>query len=348
MAGRGREKPITQYVVGRDITQAEFDRILEAVTEWFREYRPKQDDPAAAAKHTLDCCLRGVKVTDGTPWYHLGMSSLATRIRAAAAFDIEKWQPIRKGEGTSIHRDEIARRKLRRQTMGVAVQDDAGYAREIADADKAVYGDNPITFFTTQELKRRDKLEAGYLKDFPQLANVASRAKLDTLLDMVLLLDRLRFRVARDESLKSVEYQMSQITKQIVDLEKALNIHPDQLAKQQKDKEGGTIGDAVRRLEEAHPLELRERWFLEELLMLYQMYNTPSPRQNMGGFQLDEVGLFGMTRCRTCSCSSCGTKNYAGLSIEEIETHLLKKGRLKRAPLPVAVAESAPAPEAAE
>ncbi len=331
------------YKVGEDLSQAEYDKIVSVLAEWFKEYRPKQD-PLEAAKHTVDCCLKGVKLKDTkTPWPRMQQAPLSSRIRAAASYDITTWEPIRPGEGDPQVVKKRESKRLLDKGARRKIADDPGYPKQYKEPSEAEYGDNPLTFFTPTEIKRREKLEAAYLRDFPQLDSVASRAKLNMLLDLNLLMDRLRFRAAKEEKFKDIEYQLQQITKQVVDLEKALNIHPDQLAKQQKEKEGGTIGDAVRRFEEANPVELRERWFAEELLLLYQMYHTPSPRQNMGGYQLDEVGLFGMTRCRTCACGHCGERNYAGLKITEIEEWLMGKGHLRRVPLPVVT--QAPEPE---
>jgi hypothetical protein len=227
---------------------------------------------------------------------------------------------------------EKEKTKARRAAEKVDANLPDEYRKKLA-AD-ATYGEDPLIFFTSIELERRSRLKESYLSDFPQLRSVASESKLDMLLDLTLLLERIRFRQAKDQKGKTEEYQIQQLTKQIVELEKALNIHPDQIAKQQKEKEGGTIGEAVRRLEESTPIELRERWLAEELLVLFQMYHTPSPRSNMDGYQLDEVGLFGVTRCRTCSCPKCGNRNFAGLSIEEIEAWLAEKGFLRTAAVP--------------
>lgn len=328
---------VRTFTVGTDLTPERYEEIVGAITEWFRESRPKVD-AVDAARYTVDCCLRGVQLKDGySPWTKLAKSSLAARIRVAAKFDIEAMVPIRAPERTEeqetgASEEEMPAQRLTREEKRAKAQadQDPTYA-PIKDLTpkNAGYGDNPQVFFTPAELIRRNKLKEAYLADFPQLRSVASQVKLDMLLDLTLLMDRLRVRQGRQGSVADLEAQIAEITKQIVALEKALNIHPDQLSKQQKEKEGGTIGEAVRRLEDAHALELRERWFAEELLMLFQMYHQPSPRSNMGGFQIDEVGLFGATRCRTCSCSGCGQRNFAGLSIEEIETWLKQKGLIR-------------------
>ncbi len=331
MARGGKLRPtIVEYEIGVDISKEMYLEVLSGLAQWFEQSR-KTKEPAASAKHYLDSCMKGVKPSDGTPWQSMAMSSLAARVRSACRYDIILMQPIVKpAEAAKAKRDRERARYHEKKAAESQAKVDPNLPKEYSMAPVDVsYGDSPLVFFTTNELKRRESLKEGYLKDFPQLRSVASEAKLDMLLDLTLLMERMRFRQAKDtDKGRATESAMQSMTKQIVELEKALNIHPDQLAKQQKEKEGGTIGEAVRRLDETNPIELREKWLVEELLVLYQMYHQKSPRHNMGGYQLDEVGLFGLTRCRTCHCSSCGTRNYAGLNIEEVEDYLKKKGNL--------------------
>lgn len=317
------------YEVGDDISSERYQEAIEKIADWFAKSR-KTKEPVASAKYYLDCCLKGVLPSDGkSPWFAMATAPLSSRVRSACRFDIEGMAPLVTADDK--RRERKVREKERIKAKRAAEKVDTNLPDEYRKklAGEAVYGEDPLVFFTSLELERRGRLKEAYLKDYPQLRSVASESKLDMLLDLTLLLERIRFRQAKDQKGKTEEYQIQQLTKQIVELEKSLNIHPDQLAKQQKEKEGGTIGEAVRRLEETNSVELRERWLAEELLVLFQMYHTPSPRGNMGGHQLDDVGLFGLTRCRTCSCSKCGTRNYAGLSIDEIERWLQDKGFLR-------------------
>ena len=329
--GGGYMRDPLVYEVGKDITLEKYQEAVEKIADWFAKTRNTKE-PVAAAKYYLDCCLKGVKPSDGkTKWFAMAGSTIVARVRSACRFDIDTMMPLETSDDKRKARKD--KEKLRIAAKRAAEKVDENLPDEYRKklAGEATYGEDPLVFFTSAELSRREKLKSAYLSDFPQLRSVASGSKLDMLLDLTLLLERIRFRQAKDQKGKTEEYQIQQMTKQIVELEKALNIHPDQLAKQQKEKEGGTIGEAVRRLEEANPVELRERWLAEELLVLFQMYHTPTPRQNMGGYQLDEVGLFGATRCRTCSCAKCGTRNYAGLNIDEIEAWLSQKGLVKPA-----------------
>jgi len=335
--GRTLREPMI-YEVGTDIPIERYQEAIEKIADWFAQTRNTKE-PVAAAKYYLDCCLKGVLPSDGkSPWFAMATSTLTARVRSACRFDIDTMTPLitadEKRRARKTREKEVAKARKEAATVDKNLPDE--YRKKVAG--EATYGDDPLVFFTSAELERRERLKGAYLKDFPQLRSVASESKLDMLLDLTLLLDRIRFRQAKDQKGKTEEFQIQQLTKQIVELEKALNIHPDQLAKQQKEKEGGTIGEAVRRLEETNAIELRERWLAEELLVLYQMYHTPSPRQNMGGFQIDDVGLFGATRCRTCECSKCGTRNYAGLKVDEIEEWLSQKGFLKEVSDDAAVA----------
>jgi hypothetical protein len=330
--GKTLREPLI-YEVGSDIAPERYQEAIEKIADWFAQTRNTKE-PVAAAKYYLDCCLKGVLPSDGkSPWFAMATSTLTARVRSACRFDLDAMAPLvtadEKRRARKTREKEVAKAKKEAQATDKNLPDE--YRKKVAG--EATYGDDPLVFFTSAELERRERLKDAYLKDFPQLRSVASESKLDMLLDLTLLLDRIRFRQAKDQKGKTEEFQIQQLTKQIVELEKALNIHPDQLAKQQKEKEGGTIGEAVRRLEETNAIELRERWLAEELLVLFQMYHTPSPRSNMGGYQLDDVGLFGATRCRTCECAKCGTRNYAGLQIDEIESWLAKKGFLKEVPI---------------
>jgi hypothetical protein len=330
MAQQGRvlREPLV-YEIGKDISLERYQEAIEKIADWLSQIRNTKE-PVAAAKYYVDCCMRGVTPSDGkSKWFAMATSTLTNRIRSACRFDIDTMTPLVTADEKRKARKE--KEKLRSRAKREAEKVDKNLPDEYRKklATDATYGEDPLVFFTSAELERRERLKDAYLKEYPQLRSVASESKLDMLLDLTLLLERIRFRQAKDQKGKTEEYQIQQLTKQIVELEKALNIHPDQLAKQQKEKEGGTIGEAVRRLEEATPIELRERWLAEELLVLFQMYHTPSPRQNMGGHQLDEVGLFGATRCRTCSCVKCGTRNYAGLDVEEIEQWLTDRKYLK-------------------
>lgn len=341
MAQQSRLKPTPiVYAIGDDISVEQHNELVQALGDWFSETRNTKE-PVKLAKAIVDSCLKGVKPSDPSQvWSGAETATLAKRIRMACRFDMELMQPLRSADEKTKAKKEKAkdRERVKREEQKV----DGNYPEEFrnATAMDPTYGDDPAAFFTTKELETRQARKEATLSQFPQLDNVAQENKLDMLLDLQLLFDRLRFRNAvagaNKKEVRASEREMAEMTKQIVDLEKAMGIDPMAVHKMQKDKEGGTVGDAVRRFEQLGDYrQLKERLLAEELLLLYSMYHQPSPRSDMDGYQLDDVTLFGLTKTRVVHCPKCGTKNFAGFEIGEIEAWLLEKGWLKPAPLPV-------------
>lgn len=342
MASKAVLRPsVIQYGVPEDLTEAQYAALIQAIGDWFAKIRNTKE-PVALARQVIDCCMRGVKPSDGeTPWDSAATAPLAKRIRMACRFDMETMQPIMAASEKSKNRKEkeLARQQRKKTTAKV----DQNYPEEYRTklAAEATYGDDPLLFFTSAEIEERTRMRAAYLDKFPQLDNPAAEPKLDQLLDLVVLQKRLRFRNAqftagvKKDAIRVTEREMADMIRQVVDLEKAMGIDPVTLAKTQKDKEGGSVGDAVRRLEAMGDWkEWRLRLWAEELILMYQMCMTPSPRLDMGGWQLDEVGLYGLTKTRVCECPQCGTKVFGGFSVDEIEAWLVEKGHLKPVPLP--------------
>lgn len=323
------------YVVGDDISVEQYNELIQKVGDWFSEIRNTKE-PVKLAKQTLDACLKGVKPTDPTKnWDAAATVSLVTRVRMACRFDMEKMEPLKAADEHT--KDRKAKAKAREVAKRVEAKIDTNYPPEhsLAAGMDPTYGDDPAVFFTSKELATRAIRSDAMLKEFPQLDNAAQRPKLDMLLDLQLLFERLRFRNAladkdSKKATKATEREMQEYTKQIIDLEKSMGIDPISVSKMQKEKEGGTIGDAVRRFEEmGNYTDVRLTLFAEELLLAYAMFHQASPRDDMGGYQLDEVGLFAMTKCRVITCPQCHIKLFAGFTVEEIETYLVKHGYLK-------------------
>ncbi len=341
MPTRSRLRPsIIVYKVGEDITREHYDHTLVNLARWF-EHRSDIKEPLATAKKVLDRVLQGKKVSDGTAWQRAATSTISARLKMAANFDFENQVGIESALKRSKPRTGTVRDAQvvkRGREMKEKARKDAGYGAEYIDLEKLGYGDSPLTFFTTAENNRRAILHEGYTKQFPQLDNIAAQGKLDLLLDLMILVERIRFRNAdtRKNAVKSSESEMQQLTKQVVELERALGIHPEQLAKLQKAAEGGSVGEAVKRMYEmgGHE-EMRELATVEELILLYQAYQQPSPRSNTDGFQLNDVVLWGATQCRTCICPKCGQHNFAGFTISEIEAWLESQGNLTPRETPV-------------
>lgn len=331
MAIQGRlQATPTVYVIGEDISEEQYNQLIQKLGDWFSKVR-KTKEPVKLAIATVDACLRGVKPSDPTtPWASAANASLGKRIRMACRFDLDTMSPIKVANEKT--RERRLKRYERDKEKRRSAKKDRNYPAEFAlpSATNAAYGDDPAVFFTSAELESKDRKRAALLQQFPQLDSVASETKVEMWLTLQLLFERLQFRKltegVRTKDVAVTERAMADMTKQIVDLEKAMGIDPVSVSKMQKEREGGTVGDAVRRFEDLGDWKaLRERQFAEELLLIYQMYMMPSPR---GGYQLDEVGLYGLTKTRVVTCPHCHRKNFAGLALEEVEEWLKRKGYL--------------------
>jgi hypothetical protein len=313
------------YEVGKDISQATFDHLGVAVADWFRSWRPDHKEPAADARLRIKCCLEG-KTLNGASWYSHWNSSFATRMRMLARFDVDKMQGITTGDPVKKASKQKAKAKeMRERTEKAGTRDK--YIPDITRKEldgRIHYGDKAMPITEAEQKLWREYRDA-YLAEFPELRTVNARGELSSLCDLQIVHERNRLKLLNGDRIEAQE--MLETTKLITELKKALNIHPEQVAKRVKAEEGGSIAEAAARFE-ALPKEVRDRFLAEELLILYQQYMQPSPREDSGGYQLDEVGLFGATRCRTCHCSKCGQRNYAGFSIDEVETHLVARGWL--------------------
>lgn len=318
------------YEVGRDLTLTEYEDIVQQLTEWFTVSR-KTTEPGLLARQALEECRKGL-TSKGETWKRMTEADLATRIRAKCLYDIEQ----RRGLGATLEQLKDAKDRAKRKKVAKGWDPkrkrDAFIAPEVENIlgpDAVKYGDSPHVLLSSKEEQEWHRLYQGYLKQFPELRSINASSELKIIVDLQILADRYRMRVL---SGKAVEVEnLTKLTKELADLKKALGIHPDQIAKRVKPKTEATIGAAAAKLEAMGDYrEIRARFFLEELLQLYQMYN--SPRADGLGFQLDAPGFFGQTRCRTCECAGCGKRNAAGFDVAEIEAYLIAQGALEILP----------------
>lgn len=318
------------YEVGVDITQERVDELVLKLADWFAEMRPGLKEPTVVARQKIKDCLEG-KTSDGEPWYSAGSSTFATRIKMACRFDIESMEGIKKANEAA--HEKRAKKKAREVKAKLAKREDTLIPDELRVElrDSAKYGDNPQVFLSSAEETRWLDLKRAYQEQFPELTTINAEAELNKLLNLLIVDERQQMKLLQGKNIDVLD--MKGLTDQIVALKKALNIHPEQTSKRAKDSQGGNIAELVARFESMpNWRELRERFFTEELLQIFQMMHSPSPREDSGGFQLDEAGLFALTRCRTCHCSKCGTRNVAGFSVEEIEDKLVKEGLIQIEP----------------
>lgn len=344
-AQRTYREPIA-YEVGKDVTQQQYEELLAKVADWFREWRPEHKEPAADARARIRACLEGKKM-DGSPWYSHWGSSFATRMKMLCRFDVDKMTPIRTGDPAKRAAKQKAKDKATQARLAnTATNDERIPELTRKELDGRVnYGDKALPI-TEAELEFWRKTRDAYLAEFPQLRSVNAQGELGMLCDLAVVHERNRLKLLEGKGRVDGDV-MIDTAKAITELKKALGIHPDQLAKRAKEEERGSIAEAVAKFE-AMPDEVKDRFLAEELLILYQQYCSVSPRDDMGGYQLDDVGLFGATRCRTCHCAKCGTRNFAGFTITEIEEYLREKGWLKPVQAspetPVAVSQATPEP----
>lgn len=323
-----RKIPPTEYVVGQDLTAEQYATLIEKVGDWFAEWRATKE-PVALARTTIDRALKGLKPKDGAPWYEMATATLNSRIRSACRFDMDSMTPIRKGSEKLRLKKQRVKEKAAREKL--AKREDPNIPDELRQDLKksATYGDNPHVFLSTAEAQRWTELRDAYLEQFPELKTVNGEQELSLLCDLLLYLERQRFRLLKGDKSQPVDpNEIATLTKQVSDIKKSLNIHPTQIEGRVKQDTTTTVGSAIAKFEGLPDWkEVRARYFLEELMQFYQMYHTL--KADGSGYQLDDVGLFGMTRCGTCHCAECGTKNLRGFKVEEIEAYLLKHGVLE-------------------
>lgn len=320
------------YEVEVDISAEKINELVMNLADWFVEIRPTVKEPTVLARQKINDCLEGKK-TDGSPWFSAANSTFETRILMACRFDMVTMSGRKSAdEKSKVNR---VRKKEREVKNKLAKREDQNIPDEIRAnlRNSAKYGDNAQVFLSSAEHKRWTELQKAYQTEFPELKTINAEAELNKLLNLLIVDERQQMKLLQGKD--TSVYDLKGITDQIVALKRALGIHPEQVAKRTKDTIGGSIAEVVARLEAmGDAKEIRAAFQTEEFLQLYQMYNSPSPRADAGGYQLDEVGLFGMTRCRTCHCAGCGLRNYVGFDINEIEDHLKAEGVIEVEPEP--------------
>jgi hypothetical protein len=326
------------YQVGVDISEERYHEALLKIADWFAESR-KTTEPALLAKQMFQLCLDG-RQKNGQKWWGAGDVSLEGRVKVMCRFDLETMTPLRKASEKTrrkkaLEKQAAQKRKLRDKE---AARQDPMIPPEVRKTLGAsvLYGDNPHVLLTSEEAAKWKELHAAYLEQFPELRTVNASSELSLVCDLQILAERYRLKALQGSAVAVND--LADITKQLAGLKTALGIHPDQISKRAKSRIEGTIGAAAARLDSlGNWREIRAKYFIEELIQTFQMYQMP--KADGSGYQLDEVGFFGVHKCRTCHCAGCGMRNMAGVSVEEVERYLVEKGALvplgKEAPPPV-------------
>lgn len=323
-----RKDPIV-YEIGKDISQEQFNELVIKIGDWFSQGVRKVKEPNVAARQALERCLKGLKSND-KPWYAAWNMSLANRIKTMCRYDMEKMEPIFQSSPKrqkKRERDDRSekRRKERARELDTPVLTDA----ERAALPDAKYGEDPRRFFTEEEEREWRRIRDDYTRQFPHLTTINAQAELAQLCDLHILQARLR----SDRNSQRRQFSVSDaadMVKELENLKKALGIHPTQIKTKTDKLVDVSIAAAAARLDPSvneDYRKLRVRFFLEEALQSYQMFHTK--RADGQGYQLDEAGLFALHRCHTCECSHCGTKNFSGFAVDDIERILIERGLIE-------------------
>ena len=328
MAQKVYYEPIV-YKIGPDISTERYNALVLKMVDWYTESR-QTEEPALLVQQDLERCMLGKK-KNGTPWHSAWNMTLAGRIKVMCRYDMKAMAPLRTAS-------QKAKTKKTREKVRLKERAEAGdplipsevqkLIDPVADARKAAkYGDDPTLMLTTQEFDNWTALKESYSKQFPEeLGSISSQAELNTLCDLHILNERHRLKLLKGTTVDPKDRES--VVNQLDKLKTSLGIHPNQLAKRVKTKSDTTIAAAALRMAQLEDYrKLRARFFIEEMLQLFQMYQTLSA--DGLSYQLDEVGLYGVTKCRTCVCSKCGVRNFVGITIDEIEEWLVKKGVMR-------------------
>lgn len=316
-----------QYKVGKDISAERWQEIILAVADWFAQVRNTKE-PVVAAKRALQECLDG-KTKTGAKWFAMATATLEARIRIKCRYDIERMAPLATADEIKKSRMSALQERKRKKREQEKIDPFIAEDRRKELADSATYGDDPLVSLTSAEHANWQALKDAYIRQFPEeLGTIAAQGELDSLCDLHILNERHRLRLLAGHHVdpKVAAHVVDQLDK----LKTTLGIHPNQIAKRVKSRSDTTLGSAAARLETGDWRKIRQRFFAEELIQLLQMYHTPTADGT--GYQLDDIGLFGVTRCRTCECAKCHTRNFVGMSIDEIEAYLLKQGHISVEP----------------
>jgi hypothetical protein len=278
------------YEIGVDVTQELINELTLKLSDWLVQSRLDVKEPTVLARQKIRDCLEGL-TKDGEPWYSAANSTFETRIKMACRFDVPTMQGILMADQEKKVKRDLRRKREAKKKL--AAKEDSNIPDELRKElrESAKYGDNSQVFLSSEEHKRWIALRDAYQTEFPELQTINAEAELTKLLNLLIVDERQQMKLLQGQKVEVMD--MKGITDSIVSLKKALNIHPEQVAKRSKDSQGGSIGEVVARLESrGNAKEVREKFFVEEMIQVFQMYHQPSPRHDADGYQLDELGLF--------------------------------------------------------
>lgn len=315
------------YVVGDDISVEHHALLIAKLTDWLSQTR-KTSAPSILAKQIIDACLKGVKPTDGkTPWFKAANTPFKTRIKQATNFDCSSDNP-EEWHG-NVGRNEALRAKKTRErdrteTKARAHLGDQFLPDEVRqDLRKQVkYGDNPLILLSHEEETKWQELFKDFQKEYPHLRLASAEAELGLLCSLLVAQSRFQLQLLGGRTVDEVKF--AKLVDQIPKIKESLDIHPNQINRRKEKAKSQSVGDAVAKFEAMGDWrQVRLAYWAKEIIQSVQMFNQP--RADGSGYQLDEVGFFGLHRCGTCECSGCGQRNVRGLNYEDVERYAIEK-----------------------
>ncbi len=323
------------YVVGEDISVEHHALLLAKLTDHLSQTR-KTAAPSLLAKQIIDACLKGVKPTDGkTPWFKAANTPFKTRIKQATNFDCSSDNPDdwkgNEGRNEALHAKKV-REQARGETKARARLRDDFLPDEVRQGlrGQVKYGDNPLILLSHEEEQKWQELFNDFQKEHPHLRLPSAEAELGLLCSLLVAQSRFQLKLLSGSGSVD-EIKFAKLVDQIPKIKESLDIHPNQINKRKAKAQAQSIGDAVAKFEGMGDWrEVRVKYWAREIIQSIQMFNQP--RADGAGYQLDEVGFFGIHRCATCHCSGCGQRNVRGLNYDEVEKYALEKKLIEPEP----------------
>jgi hypothetical protein len=306
-------REIKQFVIDKDITSQEVERLTLKIAEWLRDPKcgRRSEDPVNEAKSIMQQCLDAT-TKDGDPWRN-APETLRNRVRIKAAFDIET------GEGIPAPR--------------VKAPHAVRALEKAARQNKAKLDDvNPYLAEFDIERFRQDQ-ESSLLEAFPDLENPATLPhvrRLSLLYAQQEMIDRDLLMTANTNKRAGLLQTMETLNKTIDSLLKILDIHPESIRKKIKESAEGNLGELVAILDGDEFRERERIWSLQLALQLWSMTVRPNGRGD--GPQITPWEFWHMTRSIpwsfTCQCGKHYPHLVSGFTPKGIKRMLLEKGVL--------------------
>ena len=284
---RSFEKKLT-YVIGKDLTQEEYDVWELEVALWISENQVNETDPKAKAKKVMQAALAGTKL-DGGVWTGAPSFTFDARIRQLCGYNILTGEGARSGRPPQKSRTEEKR-----------VNKETSKARAVNEsiADR-ISLEKLITL--------REQFKATLYKEFPFLDNPVYENQVNAYSDTVVKLDQLSdmFLGASGKDLETYLKIREQLRKDLDEFMKILRIHPSQIKEKVDEGDRGDVGALIDRWEEYG--ELADMYEVVDAIQeALQIFNQLNNKRLDGSPQLAEWLLWHKTGCRghtfTCEC----------------------------------------------